>query len=183
MPLDGNQGVRGPSSTEGSRYSLVEFMREYPDDAACLETLWRERHAPDGSTAVCPQCARDRRFHRINARPAYCCDTCGHSLYPLAGTIFNKSSTSLPLWFYAIYIMASTRCGVSAKLLERELGVTYKTAWRMSTLIRGKLASEGEPVQKYPLATVVPRRKPQVHEPVVERVQPGLPAERVATGA
>src|SRR5207245_9495089 len=82
--------------------------------------------------------------------PAYSCDTCGHSLYPLAGTIFHKSSTSLHLWFYAIYIMASTRCGVSAKHLEHELGVTYKTAWRMFNLIRHKLmAAAKRPLPRY----------------------------------
>src|SRR5213075_305841 len=58
--------------------------------------------------------------------------------------IFHKSSTSLHLWFYAIWLITSTRCGVSAKQLERELGVTYKTAWRMFTLIRNKLMADDE---------------------------------------
>jgi transposase-like protein len=57
----------------------------------------------------------------------------------LKGTIFERSSTSLQLWFYAMYLMASTRCGISAKQLERELGVTYKTAWRMFNRIRNQL--------------------------------------------
>jgi transposase len=139
-PVNRNQPKRGRASE--SSYSLVEFMRECPDDAACLDMLWRERYAPDGHRAACPKCKRTRKFHRIASRPAYSCDTCGHSLYPLAGTIFHKSSTSLHLWFYAIYIMASTRCGLSAKQLERELGVTYKTAWRMFNLIRNKLMVE-----------------------------------------
>ena len=116
----------------------------FPDDASCLDRLWRDRFAPDGHHAYCPskKCQRERKFHRIKSRPAYSCDTCGHSLYPLAGTIFHKSSTSLHLWFYAIYIMASARCGVSAKHLERELGVTYKTAWRMFNRIRNQLMTE-----------------------------------------
>ena len=68
-------------------------------------------------------------------------------MHPLAGTIFHKSSTSLHLWFFAIHLMTSTRCGVSAKQLERELGVTYKTAWRMFNLIRNKLmVQDGEPL-------------------------------------
>lgn len=62
-----------------------------------------------------------------------------------AGTIFARSSTALHLWFYAIFLMASTRCGISAKQLERELGVTYKTAWRMFNRIRNELmADEGD---------------------------------------
>jgi transposase len=137
---DRNNPTRGESSE--SQCSLMEFMRECPDDAACLDILWRERFAPDGHTAPCPKCDRKRRFHRVASRPAYSCDSCGHSIYPLAGTIFHKSSTSLQLWFYAMYLMASTRCGISAKQLERELGVTYKTAWRMFNLIRNKLMAD-----------------------------------------
>jgi transposase len=126
---------------------MLEFMREFPDDAACLEWLWRERYAADGHTTHCPKCDKDRRFHRVTDRPAYDCDTCGHHIHPTAGTIFHKSSTSLQLWFFAMYIMASTRCGVSAKQLERELGVTYKTAWRMFNLIRNQLmAQDDEPL-------------------------------------
>ena len=70
-----------------------------------------------------------------------------HHISITAGTIFEGSSTSLHLWFYAIYLMASTRCGVSAKQLERELGVTYKTAWRMFNKIRTELMNDddGEP--------------------------------------
>jgi transposase-like protein len=141
-PVDRNNPVRAKASE--SQLSLMEFMREFPDDATCLEHLWRERYAPDGHTAHCPSCNRDRRFHRVKGRPAYDCDTCGHHLHPLAGTIFHKSSTSLQLWFYAIWLMTSTRCGISAKQLERELGVTYKTAWRMFNRIRNQLMEQGD---------------------------------------
>ena len=141
-PVDRNNPVRGESSD--SRYSLMEFMRDFPDDASCLEWLWRERHAPDGHTAECPKCERQRRFHKVKSRPSWSCDHCGHHLHPTAGTIFNKSSTSLQLWFYAIYLMTSTRCGISAKQLERELGVTYKTAWRMFNKIRNELMADDE---------------------------------------
>lgn len=142
---DRNNPTRGSAST--STYSLMEFMRDCPDDAACLDMIWRERYAPDGHTTACPKCQRERRFHRVKARPSYSCNSCGFQFYPTSGTIFHRSSTSLQLWFYAIYLMTSTRCGVSAKHLERELGVTYKTAWRMFNLIRNKLmADEGEPL-------------------------------------
>jgi hypothetical protein len=127
-----------------STYSLVEFVREFPDDAACLEWLWRNRYAPDGSHAYCPKCEHERKFHKVKERPAWDCDSCGHHLHPLAATIFAKSSTSLHLWFFAIHLMTSTRCGVSAKHLERELGVTYKTAWRMFNLIRNKLMTQDD---------------------------------------
>jgi transposase-like protein len=61
---------------------------------------------------------------------------------PMAGTIFEKSSTSLHLWYYAMYLMASTRCGISAKQIQRETGVTYKTAWRMFKQIRSLLSED-----------------------------------------
>src|SRR3989440_388417 len=81
--------------------------------------------------------------HRAPTRQSYCCDRCGNHVHPMAGTIYEKSSTPLRLWFYAIFLMASTRCGISAKQLERELGVTYKTAWRMFKQIRSMLAENG----------------------------------------
>ena len=68
--------------------------------------------------------------------------TCGHHLHPTAGTIYHKSSTSLHLWFYAMYLMTSTRCGISAKQVERELGVNYKTAPRMMRQIRTLMAQD-----------------------------------------
>jgi transposase len=135
-----NEPKRANSSD--STYSFMEFTREFPDDKTCLDWLWRERYAPDGHTTHCPKCDKERRFHRVADRPCYDCDTCGHHIHPTAGTIFHKSSTSLQLWFFAMYIMASTRCGVSAKQLERELGVTYKTAWRMFNKIRNELMSD-----------------------------------------
>jgi len=139
-PVDRSEPIRADYSE--SSYSLMEFMREFPDDAACLDWLWRNRYSEDGSHAYCPKCDRERKFHKVKERPAWDCDSCGYHMHPLAGTIFAKSSTSLQLWFFAIHLMTSTRCGVSAKQLERELGVTYKTAWRMFTLIRNKLMIE-----------------------------------------
>jgi transposase-like protein len=122
-------------------------MRTYPDDGACLEDLWCRRYSPDGKHAYCPKCERERVFHRYHTaqqRQSWSCTGCGHKLHPTAGTIFHKSSTSLHLWFYAMYLMVSTRCGISAKQLERELGVTYKTAWRMAYLIRNVLMTQGD---------------------------------------
>jgi transposase-like protein len=139
-PVDRNDPVRADYSA--SQYSLMEFMREFPDDAACLDWLWRNRYSENGTHAYCAKCDRERKFHKVKERPAWDCDSCGHHLHPLAGTIFHKSSTSLQLWFFAIHLMTSTRCGVSAKQLERELGVTYKTAWRIFTLIRNKLRAD-----------------------------------------
>jgi transposase-like protein len=148
-PVDRKNPKRAASSD--SRYSLMEFMREFPDDDACLEYLWRARFAADGKTADCPKCEREqvefKKYATKQRRQTWTCTACGHHVQPTAGTIFEGSSTSLHLWFYAIHLMTSTRCGLSAKQLEREIGVTYKTAWRMLNLIRDKLmAQDGEPL-------------------------------------
>jgi transposase-like protein len=124
--------------------SLIEFLERYPDDAACLDRLWREGYAPDGHHAHCPKCARERKFHRTTTRAAYTCDTCGLHVHPMKGTIFENSPVSLKLWFYVMYVMASTRCGISAKQIEREIGVTYKTAHRMMKKIRTELMTDDE---------------------------------------
>src|SRR5919199_3868980 len=139
-PVDRNNPTRAASSD--SKYSVMEFMREFPDDEACLQWLWRTRCSEDGLHAECPKCERPRPFHRVKGRPAWDCDYCGYHLHPTAASIFHKSSTSLHLWFYAMFLVSQTRCGISAKQLERELGVTYKTAWRMLNLIRNQLMGD-----------------------------------------
>lgn len=142
-PVDRKNPVRAKSSN--SQVSLMEFLREFPDDDACLQWLWTNRYSPDGEHAYCPRCATARTFKRYTGtrqRQVWTCTSCTQQLSPTAGTIFHKSSTSLHLWFYAMWIMTSTRCGVSAKQLERELGVTYKTAWRMFNLIRNRLMTQ-----------------------------------------
>jgi transposase len=143
---DRNNPVRRNSSE--SDYSMMEFMRMFPDDAACLDRLWRDRFSEDGSHAYCPKCDRERKFHRTKTRASYTCDSCGLHVHPMKGTIFERSSTSLHLWFYAMYLIASTRCGISAKQLERELGVTYKQAHKMFKRIRTELMNDdGEPLE------------------------------------
>jgi transposase-like protein len=121
------------------RYTFQQFDKDFPTDDACLEQI-KEQRFPGGRT-VCYKCEKPRKHYRVKGRTAYACETCGNHIYPLAGTIFEKSSTALRIWFHAMYLMGSTRCGISAKQIQRETGVTYKTAWRMFNQIR-KLMSE-----------------------------------------
>ena len=142
-PANRTEPVRAKSSD--SRISFMEFMQEFPDDSACLDYLWRTRYAEDGEHAECPKCQQVRSFKRYETtqrRQSWTCTGCGHHIHPTAGTIFHKSSTSLHLWFYAIYLVSSSRCGIAAKQLERELGVNYKTALRMLHLIRQDLMEQ-----------------------------------------
>jgi len=120
------------------RLTIETFLERFPNDEACLEYL-KEKRYPNGM-AHCAKCNQERKHHRVTGRPAYACDYCGSMISPMAGTIFEHSSTSLKKWFYAMYLMGSTRCGISAKQIQRECGVTYKTAWRMFKQIRSLLS-------------------------------------------
>ena len=115
------------------KYTTKDFDIEFPTDEACLEWIKNHRY-PDG--IYCMICDKVTKHHKVANRPCYECDNCGHQVYPTANTIFHKSATPLTTWFQVIYRMASTRCGISAKQIERETGVTYKTAWRMFRQIR-----------------------------------------------
>ena len=121
------------------KYTLKQFNRDFPNDDACLEYIKNARW-PDG--VHCPKCDRVTTHYRIEGRKVYSCSGCGSHVSPTADTIFHKSATSLRTWFYAMFLMASTRTGISAKQLERETGVTYKTAWRMFKQIRQLMAQE-----------------------------------------
>src|SRR3990170_7882422 len=118
------------------RYTIRDFDRDFPDDDACLEWLKNFLY-PDG--IYCEHCGRITKHHKVASRRSYSCDYCGHHVHPTAGTIYEKTTTPLTTWFYATYLMASTRCGISAKQIQRETGVTYKTAWRMCKQIRSML--------------------------------------------
>lgn len=123
------------------KYTLRDFQTQFPNDDACLEWLVEFLY-PGGIT--CPNCEKVTKHHKLANRKAYSCDLCGHQAHPTAGTIYHKSSTPLTSWFYAVYLMSATRTGVPAKQLQRELGVTYKTAWRMFKQIRMMLDESPE---------------------------------------
>lgn len=122
--------------------TTAQFFKQFPNDEVCLQHLFEVRF---GQGYECPSCGRASRWYRIKAERAYSCQFCGHHLHPTVGTPFAKTRTPLQLWFYAIHLFTTTRHGVSGKELERQLGVTYKTAWRMADEIRKHMAAvDGE---------------------------------------
>jgi transposase len=120
-------------------YTIRDFERDFPTDEACLDWL-RDFLYPAG--IYCKVCKTTTKHHRIKSRMSYSCDYCGHHEHPMANTIFQDTRTPLRSWFHAVFLMASTRGGISAKQLQREIGVTYKTAWRMFRLIRTLLEQD-----------------------------------------
>jgi transposase-like protein len=113
--------------------NISQFLERFPDDDTCLDHLMNIRYGMQGE---CPKCGKQTKYHRIRKEPAYECQWCGHHIHPMAGTPFNRTRTPLQKWFYAMFLFTTTRNGVSAKELQRQLGVTYKTAWRMGHEIR-----------------------------------------------
>ena len=133
--------------------TIKEFHERYPNDDACLTEIFQNRY---GSLSICPVCHKETKFYKVAIRKCYECQYCGHQLHPLAGTIFHKSDTPLKNWFYAIFLFANSKNGVAAKELQRQLGVTYKCAWRMAKQIRllfkppkGKLSNTVEIDETY----------------------------------
>jgi transposase len=124
------------------KYTIRDFEREFPTEDSCLEYVKQSRW-PDGKT-LCVVCNVQRKHYRVSGRTAYACQACGNHIFPLAGTIFHKSTTPLRTWFFVIRLMASTRVGVSAKQIQRDTGVTYKTAWRMMKQIRKLMTDSGK---------------------------------------
>ncbi|HYM06238.1 MAG TPA: IS1595 family transposase [Terriglobales bacterium] len=122
-----------------------DLIRDFPNEDACLEFI-KEKRWPQGITR-CAKCGVDRRHHRVSGRKAYACDRCGTHLYPLRGTVFARSSTSLLKWFHAVWQLALAERRVTAKQIQRETGVTYKTAWRMLHRLR----SAGAPNERMPV--------------------------------
>jgi len=127
-----------------AKYTIKEFNTQFPDDDTCLDFVF---HARYNDKVFCETCQKITNHYRRTGRKSYACEFCGNEIFPTAGTIFHKSPTPLRSWFYAMFLMSSTRCGISAKQLERELGVTYKTAWRMFKQIRSLMNESTKPMK------------------------------------
>ena len=118
--------------------TLRQFQDRFPTEDSCLDHLFQVRYGHDFD---CPKCGRPAKYSRVKARRSYQCQWCAHQLYPTAGTPFDRTRTSLRDWFYVMFLFTTSRNGVAAKRVEREIGVTYKTAWRMCDQIRKYMTS------------------------------------------
>jgi transposase-like protein len=128
------------SKSKSPLFSVRDFFARFPDDDACLNHIMEVRF---GMKHPCRKCMNVATFHRLSGVRAFSCSYCGDHVHPTAGTVFEDTRTPLQSWFYAIYLFVTTRHGVSGKELQRQLGVTYKTAWRMGMKIR-ELIGSGE---------------------------------------
>lgn len=115
------------------KYTIKNFQKDFPNDDVCLDYIFKQKY-PD-----------TKQYYKVKGRKCYA-NPAGEQIHPLAGTIFEKSSTSLTNWFYAVYLFSQSKNGVSAKELERQLGVTYKCAWRIAKKIRELMSGDGDPL-------------------------------------
>ena len=123
-------------STKGP--TLRQFLDQFPTEELCLDHIMRQRF---GVEHECGSCGRMAKFYRVKARRSYACEWCGYQVFPTAGTPFDRTRTPLRDWFTVMFMFTTTRNGVAAKEVERELGVTYKTAWRMCDQIRSYMSA------------------------------------------
>ena len=118
---------------------LREFVVEFGTEEQCIEHLAGLRW-PGGF--ACAGCG-GRQAWRLKARPrVYECTTCHRQESATARTVFHRTRTDLTKWFLAAYLMGRDKRGVSAKFLQRELGVAYQTAWTMAHKLRHGLSED-----------------------------------------
>jgi len=113
--------------------TFMEFMEKFPTEKAVIQH-WLKSRYPKGVT--CNHCDSPRVYQEKARQKVFSCNDCKSTFSPFKGTIFEKSSTCLVKWMYAIHLFLNGKKGISGLQLKREIGVTYKTAWRMLQQIR-----------------------------------------------
>lgn len=119
--------------------TIFELLKKFPTENSIIEYFIKSRY---GETVICPHCGHVIEVKHRNDRPKlFNCRFCKNTFSVFKGTIFEKSDTDLRKWFYAIHLFLNDKKGISAKQLQREIGVTYKTAWRMLHKIREAMSN------------------------------------------
>lgn len=139
------------------RYTIKDLEQQFPSDDACLAFIFENLHSYDcscgGTYSPLVRYKKDKDGKRIKDENGkdkhfpvrqYQCSKCRYQIAPTAGTIFHKSVTPLQDWFYALFVFSNAKSGISASELSRQIGVTYKCAWRMLKQIRTALAQDDD---------------------------------------
>lgn len=116
-----------------NKFTIQDFNTQYPTEEACIQDVYNRKF---GQLTECLVCKNPFKYYKVRNRKCYACQYCSNQIHPLANTIFHKSDTPIRLWFYAIFLFSASKNGVSAMELQRQLGVTYKTAWRIANKVR-----------------------------------------------
>ena len=129
--MSGGEQPGATGSDDTFPKNLLEFLDRFATDEACLEYLCQVRW-PEG--VFCPQCGS--RHGWPTERGTWFCGGCRRQTSPTAETILHGLRTPMRKWFLAVWLLCTQKTGVSAKTLQRELTIGYKTAWLMLQKLR-----------------------------------------------
>jgi len=118
------------------KISLLQWQKRYGTEKACASTLAKYRW-PNGF--ICSKCGHDSSYY-IASRKVYQCCRCRHQGSVTSGTLFHSTNLPLVKWFWAIYLMASDKGGISALRLSKHIDVSWLTARNMLKKIRTAMA-------------------------------------------
>lgn len=110
-------------------------MNRFPNEEACEKYLYQVKW-PHGFE--CPVCGC-RHGHRIAGRRQYQCANCRHQTSLTANTVMHRTHLPLNKWFWAIYLVACDKRGISALALSGKIEVCYETAWNLLRRIRAAM--------------------------------------------
>lgn len=127
---------------------FVEFSQKYSTEEACRERLFEVRRSQG---FVCPKCGGEE-FYNLRTRGTFQCRKCRYQKSLTVGTLMEGTHIKLQKWFWAIYLVATDKRGISAKALQGQLHVTYKTAWFLLHRIREAM---GKREGKYTLCGII----------------------------
>ena len=113
--------------------NFLEFNKKFPTEIACINHFVQIRYQ---GQINCRHCGNSKVYHRQDEPKKFQCNACKNSFSVFKDTIFEKSNTDLRKWMYAIHLFLNSKKGISGYQLQREIGVTYKCAWRMLKQIR-----------------------------------------------
>ena len=116
--------------------SLLEWQKRYGTEKSCTQTLIKVRW-PEGFQ--CPVCGFMKAYY-LESRKLYQCSHCRHQVSITADTLFHSTKVPLVKWFWAIYLMASDKRGISALRIAKHIGVSWITAQNMLRKIRKAMA-------------------------------------------
>lgn len=120
--------------------TFMEFGKKFPTEEAAINYFVDIRYK---GVYVCPHCEAVRGVYRHKRRIRYCaCSNCNNSFSVFKGTIFEDTKLDIRKWFYAMNIFLNAKKGVSACNLQREIGGSYRTAWRMLHQIRAAMGDK-----------------------------------------
>lgn len=113
------------------KYGLSHLRKDFPNDQKCLQFAFDTLHSRE--------CGCGGVYSPVKGRKQFYCTRCRKQVAVLVGTIFERSVVGLLVWFRAMFLVHE---GIGVKALQREIGTTYKTAWRIRSILRNAMRGD-----------------------------------------